>query len=102
LRKKGTEAGGRKSNQEVTIREKTLQGSKLPEVTGSVTVTPTGCGVMRRTGATLCSGLARIFALQRWLWRQEVGRRAVGIGTSEASILSGYFGAMSKRRRKHC
>ena len=76
--------------QKVIIREKRFQGSKPPEVTESVTGTPMGCGVMRGTGATLRSGLVRVFALRRVAWEASwVGRRVVGIGTSEASTLSG-------------
>jgi len=76
--------------QKVTMREKIFQGSKPPEVTGSAPLTPTGCGVMRGTGATLRSGLVSVFALRTVAWEASwVGRRVVGIGTSEASTLSG-------------
>lgn len=76
--------------QKVTTREKTFQGSRPPEMTGSATVTPAGCGVMSGTGATLRSGLVRVFALRTVAWETSwVGRRVVGIGTSEASTLSG-------------
>jgi len=76
--------------QKVTIREKIFQGSKPPEVTGSAAPTPAGCGVMRGTGATLRSGLVRVFALRTVAWETSwVGRRVVGIGTSETWTLSG-------------
>ena len=76
--------------QKVITREKIFQGSKPPEMTGSAAPTPTGCGVMRGTGATLRSGLVSVFAL-RTVARETswVGRRVVGIGTSETSTLSG-------------
>ena len=74
--------------QKVTIREKIFHGSKPPEVTGSAA--PMGCGVMRGTGATLRSGLVRVFALRTVAWDASwVGRRVVGIGTSETSTLRG-------------
>ena len=89
--------------QKVTIREKIFQGSKPPEVTVSVAPTPAGCGVMRGTGATLRSGLVRVFALRTVAWEASwVGRRVVGIGTSEISTLSVRFEAMRKGRGKGC
>ena len=74
----------------VINREKIFQGSKPPELTGSAGPTPTGCGVMRGTGATLRSGLVRVFALRTVAWEASwVCRRVVGIGTSETSTLRG-------------
>ena len=72
------------------MREKSFQGSKPPDAAGSVTGMPMGWGVMRGTGATLRSGLVRVFALRTVAWEASwVGRRVVGIGTSETSTLSG-------------
>ena len=82
--------------QKVRIREKSFHGSKPPEETGSAAPMP-GCGVMRGTGATLRSGLVSVFALRTVAWEASwVGRRVVGIGTSEISTLCGYFEAIRK------